>query len=356
MGNPQRKKTVLAVSVGLLLLLFLASFCFYWDYKEKNQAVSVSTTFIMDTFVDQKLVGAKSEQAVAAVNETLQDFEKRVSAYLPESEISRINQNAGLDYVQVSEETFDLLKQAKEYCAQSDGLFDITIGPLVTLWNVTGASPHVPEEGEIQSAMALINYEDLLLRQEDHSVLLRQKGQSLNLGGMAKGAAGALALETAKSYGIHSGYISIGGNMFVIGKKADQTAYRFGIRDPRGEATDYIGVVELTDTTMATSGDYERFFEEDGVRYHHILDPRTGYPGDGDLISVSIICPDGGLADYLSTTLFLAGKEKALTYAEDSAFDFVLVDREKRIYVSKGICALFSLNEDAQGYTLAEIP
>ncbi|MDD3192325.1 MAG: FAD:protein FMN transferase [Oscillospiraceae bacterium] len=339
-----------AVIVGFILLFFLACFGSYWDSRQAEQTVSTGSSFVMDTFVDQKLVGSKSGQAVEAVNQELRAFENRISAYDPASEIAKINQNAGVSYVQISEETFALLKTAKAYCAASQGLFDITIGPLADLWDITGEDPHVPKEAEIQEALALVNYEDLLLREEDHSAMLRQTGQKLNLGGMAKGAAGALAMKAAKSYGIRSGYLSLGGNIFTTGRKEEGAAYRFGIRDPRGDAGDYIGVVELTDTTMATSGDYERYFEENGVRYHHILDPATGYPGDGDLISVSVICEDGGMADFLSTVLFLAGREKAMSYANAESFDFILIDRDKNVYLSDGIRPYFTPNEQAVDY------
>ncbi len=133
--------------------------------------------------------------------------------------------------------------------------------------------------------------------------------------------------------------MSIGGNIFTIGRKEDGSAYRFEF-GTLGEASDYIGIVELTDTTMATSGDYERYFEENGVRYHHILNPDTGYPGDSDLISVSVICQDGGMADFLSTTLFLAGSEKAMAYADAESFDFILIDREKMFIYPTGFCLI----------------
>lgn len=344
-----------AVAIGFILLLFFACFGFYWDSREKEWNVEAGSAFIMDTFVDQKLAGRRSEQAVQAVNQTLQDFEKRFSAYDLSSEIAQINQNAGLSYVQVSKETFALLKLAKDYCTISEGLFDITIGPLTDLWNITGENPRVPDEKEIQKALELVDYRDLLLDEENCQVMLHRQGQKLNLGGMAKGTAGSQALETARSFGVHSGYLSVGGNIFTLGKKEDGSAYRFGIRNPRGAASEYIGIVELTDTTMATSGDYERFFEKNGIRYHHILDPKTGYPGEGDLISVSVICEDGGMADFLSTALFLAGREKAMAYANADSFDFVLIDQEKNVYLSEGIKPFFTPNLEAVDYHFINI-
>lgn len=346
---------MITAAISLLLLLFFVCFGFYWDSREKEWTVSTGTAFIMDTFVDQKLAGSKSRQAVEAVNQRLQDFEGRVSAYDLSSEISKINQNAGFSYMQVSEETFFVLKQAKEYSALSGGLFDLTIGPLTDLWDITGENPQVPQKEEIQRALELVDYRDVLLREEDHGVMLRRRGQKLNLGGVAKGMAGALAMESAKSLGVHSGYLSVGGNIFTIGKKEDGSPYRFGVRDPRGEASDYIGVVELTGTTMATSGDYERYFEKDGVRYHHILNPDTGYPGDSDLISVSVVCEDGGLADFLSTALFLAGSERAMSCENEGKFEFILIDREKNVYLSDGMKACFTPNEAISGYRFVNL-
>ncbi len=346
---------MITAAIGLILLLFFACFGLYWDSREKEWTVSTGTAFVMDTFVDQKLAGSKSRQAVEAVNQRLYDFEKCISAYDLSSEISKINQNAGISYVQVSEETFSILKQAKEYSALSDGLFDITIGPLTDLWDITGDNPRVPEQREILKALELVDYRDVLLREEDCRVMLRRQGQKLNLGGVAKGMAGALAMESAKSLGVHSGYLSVGGNIFTIGKKEDGSPYRFGIRDPRGEASDYIGVVELTDTTMATSGDYERYFEKDGVHYHHILNPDTGCPGDSDLISVSVVCEDGGLADFLSTALFLAGREKAMAYAKEDGFAFILIDRDKNVYLSDGMKDCFTPNEAISGYRFVNL-
>ena len=350
MQKPKKLKTVMIAAGCIFLLVFFALFGLYLDQKEKDQTVSTGTAFIMDTFVDQKLVGRDSADAVIAVNKALGQFEDRMSAYRTESQISRINKMAGIDFVQVDEETFELLVLAKEYCLSSQGLFDITIGPLVDLWDINGTDPTVPDEQSIRNAMDLIDINDLLLDPENGSVMLKRKGQKLNLGGMAKGAAGAMALESAQEYGIHSVYISVGGNIFTIGGKADGSAYRFGIRDPRGSASDYIGIVDLRDTTMATSGDYERYYEKDGIRYHHILDPLTGYPGQSDLISVSIICDDGARADYLSTLLFLAGREEAMKYAQDESFDFVLVDRDQNVWLSDGAKEIFTPNEKAVDY------
>ena len=348
-NGPKRK--ILPVLFCLFLLALFVVLGLMWDKRDDSQAVvSTGSAFVMDTFVDQKWEGTDSAEAVEAVFQTLRDFENRISAYRSDSEISNINRNAGVSFVQVSESTFSLLSRAKEFCAASDGLFDITIGPLTDLWNITGDQPKVPDQAEIEEALALVCSEDLLLREEDHAVMLRRAGQKLNLGGMAKGAAGAEALETAKAYGVQSGYLSIGGNIFTIGTKEDGSAYRFGIRDPRGDASEYIGIVELTDTTMATSGDYERYFMADGVRYHHILDPHTGFPGDSDLMSVSVICEDGAMADFLSTTLFLAGREKAMEYAQEESFDFILIDKEKRVYLSDGIRPYFTPNDEAEGY------
>ncbi|MDD2955896.1 MAG: FAD:protein FMN transferase, partial [Oscillospiraceae bacterium] len=192
---------------------------------------------------------------------------------------------------------------------------------------------------------------DLILDEAGPTAMLRREGQQLDLGGVAKGAAGDVAREIAEEMGIRSGYISIGGNVAVIGQRPDGRDFRFGVRDPRGDASEYIGTVSFPGKTMATSGDYERYFVEDGKTYHHIIDPRTGYPDDSGLISVSVIAKDGALADYLSTALFIGGLEAALARSADPEFDFILVDKEKNVYISDGLIGEFIPNEAKTEYT-----
>lgn len=210
--------------------------------------------------------------------------------------------------MEVSQRTFDLLQRAKELSEQSDGAFDITIAPVVELWGITSDHPHVPTDEELAQAMALMGLEDLVLDEEACTVYLTRPGMAIDLGGIAKGWTADQLREYARELGAERGYVSLGGNLMIIGERPDGDPFKFGLRDPQGDASTYLGTVTLEDgCTMATTGGYERYFEEDGIRYHHVLDPRTGYPADSDLLSVAVISKDGTLADYLSTTLFVPG-------------------------------------------------
>ena len=344
-GRRHQKRIV--VICACLLLVGAVSGLLYWNSGRWNMATSVN--FIMNTVVEQRFYGRRSQEAVAEITAELYDFENRMSTYIAGSEIDQINQAAGKKPVKISEDTMDLLKTTARYCEEFGDVVDITIAPLTLEWGITSENPHVPDEQTIQDLLTLVDHHDLILDEDNMTAMLAKEGQALDLGAIAKGYSCDIVRRVADKYGVHSGYASIGGNMVVIGKKPDGTDYRFGIRDPRGDASQYIGVVTLEGMTMATSGDYERFFEEDGVRYHHILDPRTGYPASGGLISVSVISENGSLADFLSTAFFILGKEEALNYMDRSDFGLVLVDEEKNVYVSDHMKEVFSPNEEKRG-------
>lgn len=305
------------------------------------------TAFLMDTIVEYQFVGP--EDSGKKVEQALRDFEEACSLYMENSQIAALNREAGKNYVSLSPRVYDLLNRCVEYSGESGGVFDVTIAPLVTLWNITGTNPQVPSREKIDALLPLVNYRDILLK-DDGSAMLAREGQMVDLGGIAKGYACNIARETALESGVKRGYVSIGGNIMVIGKKKSREDYRFGLRDPRGGPNDYLAVVTLPDSTIATSGDYERYFEQDGVRYHHILDPATGAPAQTDLMSVSVFSPDGAYADYMSTYLFLKGKGFGLEHLNSLDCGLVLIDRERNIYVSDSIKGQFHLSDTTKTY------
>ena len=309
---------------------------------------TVSTAFIMDTVVEQKLYGKQAEQAAQEIEQRLREYEKRCSMYLSGSEIDKINQNAGKGTVEVSENTAKMIARAKELCEESRGLFDITIAPLTQLWGITGDHPQVPSEQEIEQARKLVDYRDIII--EGNRVGLRREGQSMDLGAVAKGAACDIVREVAEQYQITCGYVSIGGNLIVLEETppGKENSYRFGIRDPQGTEAEYFATVSLNGKTMATTGTYERWFEQDGKCYHHILDPRTGYPAESDLISVSVISENGLLADCLSTTLFLEGKQAALSKMQEEEYQLVIVDKEGTVFYSPSLEQSFEPNPEKE--------
>lgn len=349
----KKKPNVIIGAIAVLAVVGLVLLYLSTQKKEDTKVNEVPVSamnFIMNTFVEMKLYGENAQEATQEISKRMTDYENKMSMHIDTSEISKINQNAGKDYVKVSKETFELMKTAKEYSALVQGAFDITIAPITAMWGITSENPRVPAQEEIENVLPLINYEDILIDEEEQAIMLKNEGQSLDLGGVAKGASANIVTDVAAEYGIQSGYVSIGGNMVVIGDKPDGTPYKFGIRDPRGEASEYIGSVSLKDKTMATTGGYERYFEQDGVRYIHVLDPSTGYPAESDLISVSVISEDGSLADFLSTALFIMGKENVLKNMDNEDFEVVAVDEDNNVYISKGISEMFTPHETKTSY------
>lgn len=206
---------------------------------------------------------------------------------------------------------------------------------MVELWGITSDHPHVPTDEELAQAMALMGLEDLVLDEEACTAYLTRPGMAIDLGGIAKGWTADQLREYARELGAERGYVSLGGNLMIIGERPDGDPFKFGLRDPQGDASTYLGTVTLEDgCTMATTGGYERYFEEDGIRYHHVLDPRTGYPADSDLLSVAVISKDGTLADYLSSTLFVQGLEAAKAAAGSEDYALVMVDQENNVWIS----------------------
>lgn len=316
----------LVISGGLLLAA---------EYRKANQA-AVTIDFIMDTVVEQTLYGENASLAAAEIAEQLREFEQNFSMHLPDSPISQLNEAAGREAVMLPEDVYALLSRSKELSLQSMGAFDVTIAPLTKAWGITTENPSVPDAEALAAAMALVDANALQLN-KDGTAMLERAGQAVDLGGIAKGAACDIVRSVAEKYGIEKGYVSIGGNMVVLEKKPLGRDIYIGVRDPQASAADAICAVALYGKTMATTGAYERYFEEDGVRYHHVLDPQTGYPADSELLSVSVISEDGTLADYLSTTLFVLGRETVLTCLEREDFQVIAVTHDGQVYCSSSL-------------------
>jgi thiamine biosynthesis lipoprotein len=336
-------KKKIAVLAGILaaaaIVLSGCTTCSYSvNINVPGKTMSERTSYLMHTVVIQKWYGENAEETCDEIEDALTDFENETSLYIESSQISRINAAAGHGYAEVSEELFELISKAKELGTQSDGAFDVTIGPLVLLWNISGqdGDPHVPEEADIEEALSKVDYSKILLNEEEHSVMLADEGMKLDLGGIAKGYAAGLMRDIAEKNGV-SGYLSIGGNMLVLGDDPDGEPFIVGIRDPLKDANSYFAAIDITGYTMATSSAAEIFFEEDGVKYHHILDPKTGYPGETDFLQVSVVSKDGALADALSTTIFLKGSECLEEYMNRDDCMVLAVTQDREVYGSDAI-------------------
>jgi thiamine biosynthesis lipoprotein len=269
-----------------------------------------------------------------------------LSRFISFSEISMINRSAGVKCERLSDDTYEVLLRAVEFSRLCRGIFDVTIGPLVTLWNSSKHACKPPLESRIRQALTLVDYTDLLLDPCKKTAGLQRLGQSIDLGGIGKGFAGDKFLEVFKKYGISSAFTNIGGNVVALGTKPDGSPWHVGIRHPR-EENNLIGLVSVADKAVVTSGDYQRYFiGSDGKRYHHILDPATGYPAESGLVSVTIVADSSMTADALSTILFVVGMEKGLTLLRQlSGVEAVLIDIDLQVYVTAGLKECFQASE-----------
>lgn len=304
----------------------------------ENRLVAQATHSAMGTVMTHKAFGRYAEDSLAAVCAEVERIEGLLSRFLPDSDISRINESAGIKSEKVSPETYEVLTKAVEFSRYCPGCFDVTIEPLVTLWNRGKDSSVQPEELSIQQVLPLVNDRDLILDPWKMTAGLKFVGQSVDLGGIGKGFAGDRILEVYRQFGVSSAYSNLGGNVVTLGAKPDGSPWRIGIQHPRQE-NKIIGSVSVVNQTVVTSGDYQRYFtDSQGKRHHHILNPTTGYPAESGLISVSIVSEKSLAADALSTILFVAGMEKGLEYLRSfPQTEVILVDTDLQVYVTPGL-------------------
>lgn len=296
----------------------------------------------MNTVMTHRAFGRHAEEALIAVKAEAARLEAVLSRFIPGSEVSRINSSAGIRCERLSDDTYEVLSCAARYSSCCNGAFDATIGPLSALWSSGKAICKPPEDSSIREVLPLVDYTGLLLDAGKKTAGLKRKGQSIDLGGIGKGYAGDKLLGVFKRYGISSAYTNIGGNVAALGVKPDGSPWRVGIRHPRQEDS-IIGLVSVADKSVVTSGDYQRYFiDSHGKRYHHILDPSTGYPAESGVVSATVIADSSMAADALSTMLFVAGIEKGLELLKRfPGSEAVMIDKDLQVHVTSGLIDCF---------------
>jgi thiamine biosynthesis lipoprotein len=308
--------------------------------------------FAFDTYMTFAVSkGQLSRKGLDAAMDRINEIEKRMSATLPDSDISKINENAGVQPVKVHADTFYVVKKAVEYAEMSKGSFDISTLPISRLWDLSGDNPRIPTEEEINQALTLVNYKKIILDEEKQTVFLETEDMAIDLGGIAKGYAGDEVVRILKEHNVERALINLGGNIMVINGKEDGSPWKIGIQNPRVKESSgdirHIAIVQARDCAVITSGDYERYnvevYEQTGQRYHHIFDPKTGYPAKNGVISVTIVTESGIDADALSTSLFVLGVEDGLELANSlEGIHTMIITENKEIYFSDGFRNLVS--------------
>ena len=277
------------------------------------------TVFALGAVCSIQLFTDKPQTEVDAVLQTcirrLEELEQHLSANADESTLISINQAAGLAAVDVPADTYPVFARAAFFAEKTKGAFNPVIGGVVKLWNIGFEQAHKPDADEIQKALQRIDYRDLQL--SGSTVFLKKADMKLDLGAIAKGFAADEIARIVTRTGIEKALIDIGGTVSTVGTRPDGKDWTIGIRDPRMRQGSPIISLPMQNRSISTSGSYERYFEQDGVRYHHIIDPATGYPVRNNLVSVSIFTDSAADADALSTACFVLGYDAAMTLLED---------------------------------------
>lgn len=318
------------------------------EAQESIQVIAMDTAMVLTAY------GKESTRAVYDAEEEVRRLDALLSRTSGSSEVSMLN-GAGGEMVPVGAEICTLIQTAGDFTEATGGAFDITIAPVVSAWGFTTDSYQVPDREALQTLLESVGMEHVHL--SGGSARL-DPGTMIDLGGIAKGYTADRVAEIFQEHAVPRGKVELGGNILVIGDKPDGTAWRVGVQDPKhpDEADGLVCVLNLTDAFAVTSGSYQRYFEQDGKRYHHIIDPATGCPADSGLTSVTVVADsargNGTMCDALSTALFVMGEDKALDFWRSGVYDFqlVLVTEDGRVVVTEGLKDGFVEMEES-GYT-----
>ena len=324
--KPQRLKR--AAYLAALVCLAVPA---HADWVRRVTDGIMGTRITVELWADDE---AKAERAIDAVLEEMRHIDDSMSTYKPTSEVSLVNAKAAQGPMRISKELFDLLTTAKEYSVITDGAFDITYASVGYMYDFR---KHVhPDEAQIDKALPAVNFRHVLLDAKNQTVQYSQTGVRIDLGGIAKGYSVDRGIEVLKSFGFTRAYVSAGGDSRIIGDRFGKP-WMVGIRDPRKGEGSVITSIPLVDAAISTSGDYERYFEENGVRYHHIIDPHTGHSAS-KVRSATVIGPNATRTDGLSKTAFVLGPEKAMEiYNRIDDIDAIIVKLDGTVIYSKGI-------------------
>lgn len=325
------------ISIILLIILILVSGC------SKKEPIKKSD-FLLNTVVSVTIYDKPDEKILDKVFNEIKNIEDKMSLHRQNSEVVKINKMAGKKAVKVSKETLDVIKKGIYFSKLTNGRFDITIGPLVSLWNIGSGNKNIPSKEEIEKKLSLINYKDVSINSEKREVYLKRKNMKIDLGGIAKGYVADRVKEILKDENVESAIINLGGNIYILGKKLNGEKFKIGIQDPNDDKNKPLGYVKVSNKSVVTSGIYERYFEKKDKRYHHILDINSGYPVRNNLAGLSIISDESIDGDGLSTSIFILGLDEGLEKINSlENIEAIFITRDNKIYLSKGIKKKFNL-------------
>ena len=321
---------------------------------DTSEVIFRDNQFLMGTSVNLSVYGYEDASILDRAFEHIQFLEDTLSLNQSNTLLETVNQNAGLEAIPVTAHLFDVVEKGLYYSDLTDGSFDITIGPLVKLWNIGFPEARVPSASEIEAVLPLIDYSKIQLDDTTQSVFLQDVGMQLDLGGIAKGYAADQIVELFKESGVAHALIDLGGNLYTLGTKPDGSLWKVGVQDPFKPRGEIIGYMEVADKSIVTSGIYERFLDDNGKTYHHILDPSSGYPFENEIAGVTIVSDTSIDGDALSTSVFSKGVADGMAFINTlEGVDALFITKDREVYMTDGLKETFILdNSDFSIVTL----
>ncbi|MCM1364593.1 MAG: FAD:protein FMN transferase [Faecalibacterium sp.] len=323
--NPEKKKKIISAVVAVTATVIIIAVVIFYNSMKQEYDSMTKNSFTMGTVVTVKTYGDENNYAAkGTINDLVASLDKTISWRENGSAIALLNKNTHVQNSAIS----DVVNTCNKLSADSDGAFDLTIGNVSRLWDFDSGNEILPSDKDIKKALATVDYTSLVTT---GAQIECKKGQSVDLGSVGKGYACDIVKAFLEKTEIKGAVVSVGGSIVAYGdrnKAGDK--WRVAIRDPQNEKG-YIGTVNIDEGFVSTSGDYEKYFEKDGKKYHHLLDARTGYPAESDLTSVTIVCGSGLLSDALSTACYVLGKDEGTKLAEKYGVGAVFIDKQMNI-------------------------
>lgn len=315
-------------------LLILSNLLFGQNLKKYSQILLLmGSRFEFIAVCDDSI---KADKSIDAANSEVKRIEKLISSWDQASQTSLINANAGIKPVKVAAELFNLIKRSKKVSLLTNGIFDISYASIDKVWKFDGTMTEFPDSAMVESSVSKINFENIVLDENNGTVFLKKQGMKIGFGAIGKGYAANQAKKIMVSNGIEHGVVNAGGDLISWGTQADGKPWQIAVTDPKDKLKN-IGWLDISEKAVVTSGNYEKFVEFDGKRYSHIINPKTGYPANGTT-SVTIICPDAELADALATATFIMGSKKGIDFINKiKNVECLLVSEDNKLHTSSGL-------------------
>jgi thiamine biosynthesis lipoprotein len=348
----RNKKTAAALAAGAVVLL--ATAVFFFIRARQNIQGYESATAVMDGYVQQTVYGNNRESAATAAAEGVARLESRISWQTEGSDAARLNEAAGTDWITVDPQTAALLQTCLDAAEKSGGAFDPTILPLSSLWDFGGGNQHLPQKNQVLKFLPYVNYRNLRVNTADSTASLKLHSTAIDLNGVEKGAACDAAVQEYRKAGITGAIVAVGGSVGIYGQKPDRTLWQVAVRSPAtaGGPQETVGQADLDSGFLSTCGIDQTSFAKGGVLYHHILDPRTGYPAENELVSVTVRSGSGALSDALSYACFVLGTEKGKSLLNQYHADGIFISRTKNVTVTGTLKSRFRITD--RSYSLVK--